>query len=105
MQRAEYQVAGHGCLYRAVGCRDCNGTGYSGRIGVFELMTVDRNVRDLCSRKASADELRAAAVAAGMSPLLESGLERVRQGHSSLDEVLRVCSSDEDLSLQSLQQE
>ncbi len=92
-------------VYRAVGCRDCNGTGYSGRIGVFELMTVDRNVRDLCSRKASADELRAAAVAAGMSPLLESGLERVRQGHSSLDEVLRVCSSDEDLSLQSLQQE
>ncbi len=101
----EYGLHSDQPVYRAVGCRDCNGTGYRGRIGVFELMTVDRQVRDLCSRKASADELRAAAVSAGMSPLLESGLDRVRQGHSSLDEVLRVCSSDEESSLQSLQQD
>ncbi len=77
-------------LYRAVGCGACNFTGYKGRTGIYELMTVDEDMRKLVHDAAAEREVRAHGVRAGMIRLREDGLRWVRDGATSLDEVLRV---------------
>jgi general secretion pathway protein E len=83
-------------LYRPVGCRDCFGAGYLGRIAIFELMQIDRALRQLCTQKASTDLLKAQAQSTGMTTLRQSGLERVLAGQTSLEEVARVCASEDE---------
>src|SRR5262249_18262430 len=77
-------------LYRAVGCGACNFSGYRGRTGISELLTVDDELRRLVHDGASERALRDAAVARGMVRLRDDGLRWVREGATSLDEVLRV---------------
>jgi len=77
-------------LYRAVGCGACNFTGFRGRTGIYELMTADDDLRKLVHDNAAERELRAHAVRGGMIRLREDGLRWVREGATSLDEVLRV---------------
>jgi len=79
--------------YEPAGCGRCGGSGYRGRIGLFEVMDVDAQVRELALRNASADEVREAAVAAGMRTLREDGLDKVRGGVTSIDEVVRVIGT------------
>jgi type IV pilus assembly protein PilB len=79
--------------YEPVGCVRCSGTGYRGRIGLYEVMVLSEEIRSLILRKASGDEVAAAAVAGGMRPLREDGLEKVRQGITSIPEVLRVAGT------------
>jgi type IV pilus assembly protein PilB len=81
---------GDGEVYEPVGCVTCNGTGYSGRIGLYEVLVVNDEIRSLILSKASSGEIEEAAVAAGMHRLRDDGLEKVRQGTTSLAEVLRV---------------
>ena len=76
--------------WRAVGCLACNRTGYSGRTGVYELLTVDDQIRALIHRSASEAEVRASAVASGMLSMREDGKRWVQSGVTSLDEVVRV---------------
>jgi type IV pilus assembly protein PilB len=70
-------------------CDRCGGTGYKGRVGVFELMEVTDGLRDLVVANTSAVELRRHAIGEGMVALRESGLEAVRSGLTTMDEVLR----------------
>jgi general secretion pathway protein E len=77
-------------LYRAVGCGACNFTGYKGRTGIYELLTVDDDLRKLVHDTVAERELRAHAVRQGMMRLREDGLRWVRDGATALDEVLRV---------------
>jgi general secretion pathway protein E len=77
-------------IYRTVGCGVCNFTGYKGRTGIYELLTVDDDLRRLIHDTAAERELRAHAVRQGMLRLREDGLRWVREGVTSLDEVLRV---------------
>ena len=77
-------------LYRAAGCGACNFTGYKGRTGIYELMDVDDELRKLIHDTAPERELREHAVRRGMARLREDGLRWVREGATSLDEVLRV---------------
>jgi general secretion pathway protein E len=79
-----------GRAYRAVGCAQCRGTGYRGRQGVFELLVMDDSLRALLQQRASADQLRAAALAAGMRPLRDDAERLVREGITSREEALRV---------------
>jgi type IV pilus assembly protein PilB len=74
-------------LPRAVGCERCAGTGYRGRIGIFELLRVDAAVRELILQGAPADAIREAAAAAGMVPLPLHAWSRVEAGLTTLDEV------------------
>lgn len=90
--RRVHQLPDDRPLYRAVGCRECRGTGYSGRVGIFELMTMNVRLRDLCSRKAPIDEIRSAALASGMLTLTNSGVRRAVDGQTSIEEVVRVCA-------------
>ncbi len=77
-------------IYRAVGCAACNFTGYKGRTGIYELLTVDEDLRKLVHDTAAERDIREVALARGMVRLREDGLRWVREGVTSLDEVLRV---------------
>ena len=77
-------------LRRAVGCRSCEGLGYRGRAAILEVMPVDETVARLIDGGAVAEALTSAARRVGMYTLWESGLERVWDGTTSLDEVIRV---------------
>lgn len=76
--------------YVGKGCDQCRNTGYSGRTGIFELMLVDSDMRQMILEKASSDVIRKKAVASGMKVLRESGWEKVRRGITTVEEVLRV---------------
>ncbi len=83
-------------VYRAVGCDHCRGSGYSGRTGVHELLVLDDPLRRAILDGADAGTLHARAQAAGMLSLYEDGLRKVADGHTSLDEVLRVTEDQSD---------
>jgi type IV pilus assembly protein PilB len=74
---------------RPVGCSECGGTGYGGRIGLYEVMEVTESIRDLVLAGAPVVELRRAAAENGMVTLRRSGLRKVREGVTSLEEVAR----------------
>jgi len=74
-------------VWEAVGCTRCDGTGYQGRTGIFELMVMDDVLRELVSRGVTEGELRSRS---GLVPLLVDGLEKARTGETTLEEVLRV---------------
>ena len=78
--------------YEPVGCARCGGSGYRGRIGLYEVMSVSDEIRTLAIERASADKIAEVAVRQGMRRLQEDGLEKVRQGRTSIAEVYRVTS-------------
>jgi general secretion pathway protein E len=79
-----------GILYSAQGCSICNGTGYRGRTGIYELLTVNDDLRRLVHDRASEQSLREHAVSRGMRSLREDGMRWAGQGLISLEEVIRV---------------
>ena len=88
------QVATLPTLHRAVGCRECNGMGYQGRLAIFELLVTDGTMRQLCNQRVSSDVLRDHSLRAGMATIRQSGWQCVLAGKTSVDEVLRVCSTE-----------
>jgi type IV pilus assembly protein PilB len=76
--------------YEPTGCARCSHTGYKGRVGMYEVMTVSDEIRALTIDRASADVIRATAVQQGMRLLRDDGLEKVRLGVTSIAEVARV---------------
>ena len=79
--------------YEPVGCRRCGGSGFRGRIGLYEVMTVSPEIQAMALERRPAEEIREVAVRQGMRRLREDGLEKVRQGRTSIAEVLRVIGS------------
>ena len=77
------------------GCDGCRGTGYRGRTGVYELMTIDDPVRRLIMDRANASMLRSAAVQRGMRSLLQDGARKVLEGRTTAEEVLRVTQDND----------
>jgi type IV pilus assembly protein PilB len=77
-------------VYEPVGCDRCSGTGYRGRIGLFEVMTMTEEIRALVVERASADRIAAVAGEQGMTSLRDDGLSKVAEGATSLAEVGRV---------------
>ena len=75
--------------FRGKGCSNCNGTGYRGRIGLYEVMEITDEIRELIVSGASAFDLRKKAIDAGMITLRESGLHKLRQGITSIEEVVK----------------
>ncbi len=76
-------------LFRAKGCSECNGLGYKGRVGFFELMEVTQEVAAAIQAEVSEEQLRKVAIQAGMYTLREAALQKAREGVTSLEEVLR----------------
>ncbi len=77
-------------IFEPEGCVSCLGTGYHGRVGLYEVMTLTEEIRGLIVGKAPSGEIEATAVAAGMHRMREDGLEKARQGITSVAEVMRV---------------
>jgi type II secretion system protein E len=81
-------------LYRPVGCRSCRGTGYSGRLGIYELLETNDEIRQLANDRTGTNAIRKAAIAGGMRTLRQDGWNKAARGATSIDEVLRVTKAD-----------
>jgi general secretion pathway protein E len=81
-------------FYKGKGCKECNFTGYKGRLGIFELLIVNEEVRQLILQKTSSSVIRQRAIAQGMITLRGDGWDKVRRGITSVEEVLRVTQEE-----------
>jgi type II secretory ATPase GspE/PulE/Tfp pilus assembly ATPase PilB-like protein len=77
-------------LYHGAGCSECRGIGYKGRVGVFELLTLNSELRRLITSRATEEQILAVARVNGLSTLREQALELVRQGVTTIEEATRV---------------
>jgi len=76
-------------LFQGRGCDKCSGTGYKGRVALFEVMPMTEDVRELVLSGATSIELRRKAIEEGMITLRESGLQKIREGVTTIEEVVR----------------
>ena len=90
----EGTVEQDGEIYRGIGCENCVQTGYYGRTGIFELLLVDDDIRELIMKRTGANLIKKAAVSKGMLTLRDDGVQKVRAGITTVEEVLRVTQSD-----------
>ncbi len=84
---------------RGAGCSECGGTGYEGRTAIFELLEMSEGIEDLCSRQASATEIHNWAVEEGMKTLTEHGWDKVLEGITTVEEVVRVAPAEDKIAL------
>ncbi|HUQ27887.1 MAG TPA: type II secretion system ATPase GspE [Usitatibacter sp.] len=94
MNLRRFQPSGEIVLYKPVGCPECAGTGYLGRICILEMLTMTDSIRSLIMRHSTAGELRAAAIAEGMETMFENGMRKSVAGVTTIEEVLRVTRED-----------
>ena len=83
-----------GPLYRAKGCTECRNTGYKGRLAIFEMIPMAKELRKLVFDNANEDEIRQTALENGMTTLREAGLSRVLDGTTSIEEIMRSTVED-----------
>jgi general secretion pathway protein E len=93
LQRMGFPVSGQGQieLKRGKGCKECRKTGYSGRMGIFEVFALSEHLKKLITDKASDSHLRQVAIREGMTTLKEDAWKKVQAGETTVEEVLRVC--------------
>jgi type IV pilus assembly protein PilB len=85
----KYSMSADGVLFRAKGCDACRGMGYKGRVGIFEVIRITNTLRDMIQSRASLADIQAQADREGMYSLVTNGLEKVRQGVTSLEELVK----------------
>ena len=90
LREAGFDATGDVGGYEPAGCSRCKHSGYKGRLGVFEVMTITEGIRSLALERVSAEQIRSKAIDEGMRVLRADGLEKVRQGLTSIAEVTRV---------------
>ena len=81
-------------LVNGKGCNNCRNTGYHGRIGIFELIAMSRDLRQMVFENASEDDIRAKSIEEGMVSLRDSGIRKVVDGITTVEEVLRSTVTD-----------
>jgi type IV pilus assembly protein PilB len=81
-------------VWKGAGCKRCNGTGYRGRLGIFEMVEMNAELRDMAFNRAPASKLRVAAKAAGMRPLLADGKIKILNGVTTPQELLRITQAE-----------
>lgn len=81
-------------LFKPRGCEKCRGTGFRGRIGIYELLVTNEEIRQLATQKVSSQLIKQAAINAGMQSLRADGWRKVLDGITTVDEVLRVSKAD-----------
>ncbi|HET7625460.1 MAG TPA: GspE/PulE family protein [Verrucomicrobiae bacterium] len=93
--KAQIGIPANTTIYRSVGCRECRNTGFFGRHAIFEWMDTDNTIRQLVLQRASSDQIRDAALKAGMRTLATDGWRLVRMGLTTVEEVLSVTTAKE----------
>jgi type IV pilus assembly protein PilB len=89
------EMAAGATFMRGKGCNSCQKTGFRGRMGIYEMLMIDSQVRELIFKQASSQEIRDYAVGKGMSTLYMDGLAKVAGGFTTFEEVLRVAKRGE----------
>jgi type IV pilus assembly protein PilB len=89
-------------FFRGVGCKRCRNTGYAGRIAIQELFVPDDEVMEMITEHVSTKKLRSRALDKGMVPLYADGLEKVKAGIVSIEEILRIAATDSTSAIQSV---
>jgi len=89
---SEEELAGQ-TIWKGAGCQRCRNSGYRGRLGIFEMVVMNTELRDLAFKKAPAGQLRVAARAAGMRTLLEDGKRKILAGITTPDDLLRITQA------------
>ena len=79
-------------FYHGEGCKDCSYTGYKGRLGIFEMMEMTPEIRELAFRKASTNKVRDEAIVSGMRTLREDGVRKIINGLTTIEEILRITA-------------
>jgi type IV pilus assembly protein PilB len=79
--------------YKATGCKRCGYSGYKGRVGVYEAMVMSEQIREMTIERASADQIRRVSIEQGMRTLQQDGIDKVRMGVTSIQEIARVTGS------------
>jgi type IV pilus assembly protein PilB len=87
--------ASNATFMQGEGCVDCNGTGYRGRQGVYEVMPMSGKLRELVLERSSAAEIKRVAISEGMLTLRRDGLEKLKRGLTTVEEILKETASDE----------
>lgn len=77
-------------FYKPVGCDQCGGEGYRGRVGVYEVLAMETNIRKLVTQSATSETIEAEAKKNGMSKMSEDGFLKAVQGITTIEEILRV---------------
>ena len=77
-------------FYIGKGCTACEDTGYRGRIGIREVLEINENIRQLIMNRASAQQIKEAAIKNGMTTMIQDGVQKALQGITTLEEVLRI---------------
>ncbi|MFW6131531.1 MAG: type IV-A pilus assembly ATPase PilB [Candidatus Aminicenantaceae bacterium] len=85
-------------VYGSGGCSSCNETGYKGRLGLYEVIEVTDKIRDLILKRAQSSEIKKVAIKQGMTTLRRCGLNRIKEGVTSIEEVIRETVVDEEMS-------
>lgn len=80
-------------VYHGKGCKVCQGTGYSGRVGIFEVLMMDDDIRQAVVARKDSDTIQALAIQKGMTTMLDDGLQKVARGITTIEEVLRVVKT------------
>jgi type IV pilus assembly protein PilB len=87
-------MAEHVICYHGVGCANCNGTGYKGRLALYEVMPMVDAIREAVIAGASTAEVKRTAIASGMCTLRRSGINKIAEGVTTVEEVLRITMPD-----------
>jgi len=77
-------------LYRGKGCKFCNNTGYLGRVGIFEVLEMEENIKKLIMARANAGQIQVQAIKNGMTTMFDDGIKKVLKGITTIEEVMRV---------------
>ena len=77
-------------LYRGKGCKTCNNSGYSGRVGIFEVLEMSEEIRQAIMRRSTNEEIKQIAIKNGMTTMIYDGIQKALQGQTTIEEVLRV---------------
>jgi type IV pilus assembly protein PilB len=91
IRRTREDLVGHK-LWRGRGCEMCNNTGYRGRVGIFELLSVSSDIQSMINRRVPTQSIRERAIEQGMQTMREDGIKQVLEGVTTVEEVLKHTS-------------
>ncbi|MDP2904989.1 MAG: ATPase, T2SS/T4P/T4SS family, partial [Candidatus Omnitrophota bacterium] len=87
---AGLKLTGEAVFYRGKGCKNCKDTGFFGRTAISELLVVSEEIKNMVTAKMPANEIRKKAIALGMRTLYEDGIDKIKKGVTTVEEVLKV---------------
>ena len=80
-------------FYKTRGCEICGGSGYRGRLAIYEIMVMDGELKNMIAKRAEPHELKAAAIKNGMRTLFQAGIDQALKGTTTIDEIIKIAGT------------